>query len=84
MPVFRALADILRMIGGTLASIVMLPFRLLARLFGGAADTGRAARPRRASRGRAFRGTASRRPFGMGRRARRGSAGHRWHLSPRA
>ncbi|WP_275522212.1 LPFR motif small protein [Streptomyces oceani] len=32
----KAIADILRMIGGALASVVTLPFRALARLFGGA------------------------------------------------
>ncbi|GAA2677460.1 LPFR motif small protein [Streptomyces aculeolatus] len=41
----RAIADILRMIGGALATIVTLPFRLVARLFGGASRGGR--RPRR-------------------------------------
>lgn len=33
---FSAIADVLRQIGGTLASVVTLPFRALARLFGGA------------------------------------------------
>jgi hypothetical protein len=36
----RAIADILRMIGGALATIVTLPFRLVARLFGGASRGG--------------------------------------------
>lgn len=31
----KAIADILRMIGGAIATIVTLPFRALARLFGG-------------------------------------------------
>lgn len=35
-PVFRAIADVLRSIGSTIASVVTLPFRALARLFGGA------------------------------------------------
>ncbi|MFE4533808.1 LPFR motif small protein [Streptomyces scopuliridis] len=34
---FRALADVLRAIGSTIASVVTLPFRALARLLGGAA-----------------------------------------------
>ncbi|NGN69772.1 hypothetical protein G5C51_38525 [Streptomyces sp. A7024] len=38
---FRAIADILRMIGSTLATIVMLPFRAVARLFNGASSSGR-------------------------------------------
>ncbi|GAA2374488.1 hypothetical protein GCM10010246_81680 [Streptomyces cuspidosporus] len=38
--VFRAIADVLRAIGSTLASVVTLPFRALARLFGGASRTG--------------------------------------------
>ncbi|MGW8377416.1 LPFR motif small protein [Streptomyces sp. ODS28] len=32
---FRAIADALRMIGSAIATVVTLPFRLLARLFGG-------------------------------------------------
>ncbi|WP_208876882.1 LPFR motif small protein [Streptomyces armeniacus] len=40
----KAIADILRMIGGALATIVTLPFRALARLFSGASRTVR--RPR--------------------------------------
>jgi len=32
----RAIADALRAVGGALATVVTLPFRLLARLFGGA------------------------------------------------
>ncbi|WP_272893023.1 LPFR motif small protein [Streptomyces sp. JJ36] len=35
----KAIADILRMIGGALATLVTLPFRALARLFGGAGRT---------------------------------------------
>ncbi|MFI0773258.1 LPFR motif small protein [Streptomyces sp. NPDC021212] len=36
---FRALADVIRAIGGAIATVVTLPFRAIARLFGGAADT---------------------------------------------
>lgn len=36
---FRAIADVLRSIGSTLASVVTLPFRALARLFGGASHS---------------------------------------------
>ncbi|WP_268932977.1 LPFR motif small protein [Streptomyces albidus (ex Kaewkla and Franco 2022)] len=36
---FKAIADILRTIGGAIATIVTLPFRLVARLFGGASDS---------------------------------------------
>ncbi|MER5775512.1 LPFR motif small protein [Streptomyces sp. NPDC002039] len=32
----RAIADVLRTIGGAIATIVTLPFRAVARLFGGA------------------------------------------------
>ncbi|MET7766571.1 LPFR motif small protein [Streptomyces sp. NPDC005336] len=35
---FRAIADVLRAIGSTLAAVVTLPFRAVARLFGGASD----------------------------------------------
>ncbi|MEI5097449.1 LPFR motif small protein [Streptomyces sp. PmtG] len=38
---FRAIADVLRQIGSALATVVTLPFRLLARLFGGASRSGR-------------------------------------------
>lgn len=38
--VFRAIADVLRAIGGTLAAVVTLPFRALARLFSGASRGG--------------------------------------------
>ncbi|MFI1014917.1 LPFR motif small protein [Streptomyces sp. NPDC020965] len=41
---FRAVADALRMVGSTVATIVTLPFRLLARLFGGASGGGRRTR----------------------------------------
>jgi hypothetical protein len=34
-----AVADVLRAIAGTIASVVTLPFRALARLFGGASRT---------------------------------------------
>ncbi|WP_019062211.1 LPFR motif small protein [Streptomyces prunicolor] len=33
---FRAIADVLRSIGSAIATVVALPFRALARLFGGA------------------------------------------------
>jgi hypothetical protein len=39
--VFRAIADVLRQIGGAVATVVTLPFRALARLFGGASSSGR-------------------------------------------
>lgn len=32
----RAIADVLRAIGGAVATVVTLPFRAVARLFGGA------------------------------------------------
>ncbi|MFJ5260216.1 LPFR motif small protein [Streptomyces sp. NPDC088387] len=38
---FRAIADVLRQIGGAIATVVTLPFRALARLFGGASRSGR-------------------------------------------
>ncbi|WP_381557534.1 LPFR motif small protein [Streptomyces eurythermus] len=41
---FRALADVLRQIGGAVAMVVTLPFRALARLFGGASSTARGSR----------------------------------------
>jgi hypothetical protein len=41
MDVFRAIADVLRQIGGAIATVVTLPFRALARLFGGASASGR-------------------------------------------
>ncbi|WP_308295842.1 LPFR motif small protein [Streptomyces sp. ISL-96] len=37
---FRAIADGLRMVGSALATVVTLPFRLVARLFGGASRGG--------------------------------------------
>ncbi|MCM2386789.1 LPFR motif small protein [Streptomyces albipurpureus] len=37
---FRAIADVLRTVGSAIASVVTLPFRLLARLFGGASGGG--------------------------------------------
>ncbi|MEU5400109.1 LPFR motif small protein [Streptomyces sp. NPDC056500] len=43
---FRAIADVLRTLGSAVATVVTLPFRLLARLFGGA--SGRGGRTRRA------------------------------------
>jgi hypothetical protein len=39
--VFRAIADVLRQIGGAIATVVTLPFRALARLFGGASSSTR-------------------------------------------
>ena len=35
----KAIADVLRTIGGAIATIVTLPFRLVARLFGGASES---------------------------------------------
>ncbi|MEV7196329.1 LPFR motif small protein [Streptomyces sp. NPDC093510] len=32
----KAIADVLRAIGGAIATVVTLPFRAIARLFGGA------------------------------------------------
>jgi hypothetical protein len=44
----RAIADVIRSVGATLASVVTLPFRAVARLLGGASGTARSARrPRR-------------------------------------
>ncbi|MGW5662463.1 LPFR motif small protein [Streptomyces sp. NPDC003758] len=40
---FRAIADVLRQIGGAVATVVTLPLRALARLFGGASDSARRA-----------------------------------------
>ncbi|MBC9724275.1 LPFR motif small protein [Streptomyces sp. TRM68367] len=37
----RAIADVLRQIGGAVATVVTLPFRALARLLGGASSSGR-------------------------------------------
>ncbi|WP_277348319.1 LPFR motif small protein [Streptomyces zingiberis] len=40
---FKAIADALRTVGGALATVVTLPFRVVAKLFGGASrSTGRA------------------------------------------
>lgn len=36
----KTIADIFRMIGGAVATVVTLPFRALARLFGGASRAG--------------------------------------------
>ncbi len=41
MTVFRAIADVLRQVGAAIATVVTLPFRALARLFGGASATTR-------------------------------------------
>ncbi|GEB47773.1 MULTISPECIES: LPFR motif small protein [Streptomyces] len=38
---FRAVADVFRMVGGALATVVTLPFRLVARLLGGASRSTR-------------------------------------------
>ncbi|MER5917220.1 LPFR motif small protein [Streptomyces sp. NPDC001982] len=38
---FRAVADVLRAVGSVLAAVVTLPFRALARRFGGASSTAR-------------------------------------------
>lgn len=35
----RSIADALRMVGSAIATVVTLPFRLLARLFGGASHS---------------------------------------------
>ncbi|AEN13690.1 MULTISPECIES: LPFR motif small protein [unclassified Streptomyces] len=40
----RTLADILRSIGSAVATVVTLPFRLVAKLLGGASRGGRARR----------------------------------------
>ncbi|MFD6290399.1 LPFR motif small protein [Streptomyces sp. NPDC060205] len=38
---FRAIADVFRQIGGAVATVVTLPFRAVARLFGGASSSRR-------------------------------------------
>ena len=35
----QAIGDVLRAVGGAIATVVTLPFRALARLFGGASDS---------------------------------------------
>ncbi|MEU1282250.1 LPFR motif small protein [Streptomyces sp. NPDC005805] len=40
----RAIADALRTVGSAIATVVTLPFRLLAKLFGGASRGGGRAR----------------------------------------
>ncbi|CAG7645985.1 LPFR motif small protein [Actinacidiphila bryophytorum] len=35
----KAIADVLRSVGSAVATVMTLPFRALARLFGGASDT---------------------------------------------
>ncbi|WP_268933141.1 LPFR motif small protein [Streptomyces albidus (ex Kaewkla and Franco 2022)] len=40
---FRAIADGLRMVGGAIATVITLPFRLVGRLFGGLSRSGRRA-----------------------------------------
>ncbi|MEU6736217.1 LPFR motif small protein [Streptomyces physcomitrii] len=37
----KAIADVFRTIGGAIATVVTLPFRIIGRLFGGASDTAR-------------------------------------------
>lgn len=37
----QAIADALRPVGGAVATVVTLPFRAVARLFGGASQTAR-------------------------------------------
>lgn len=64
---FRAIADALRQIGAAVTGLVTLPFRLLARLFGGASRSGR--RGGRSGRGASGARRAGRgRPTGWGRR----------------
>ncbi|MFD9497826.1 LPFR motif small protein [Streptomyces sp. NPDC060035] len=41
---FRTIADALRTVGSAVATVVSLPFRLVARLFGGASRGGRTRR----------------------------------------
>ncbi len=41
MSMLRAIADVLRQIGGAIATVVTLPFRALARLLGGASGGSR-------------------------------------------
>ncbi|MGW7823081.1 LPFR motif small protein [Streptomyces puniciscabiei] len=36
---FGAIADVLRQVGGAVATVVTLPFRAVARLFGGASSS---------------------------------------------
>ncbi|BBJ39816.1 LPFR motif small protein [Streptomyces antimycoticus] len=43
----RAIADVLRAIGAAIATVVTLPFRAVARLFGGASDAASGPRRRR-------------------------------------
>ncbi|MEV8569683.1 LPFR motif small protein [Streptomyces sp. NPDC051322] len=35
----KAIADVFRAVGGAVATVATLPFRAVARLFGGASDT---------------------------------------------
>ncbi|MEE1801140.1 MULTISPECIES: LPFR motif small protein [unclassified Streptomyces] len=35
----KAIADVFRAIGGAIATVVTLPFRAIARLFGGVSDS---------------------------------------------
>ncbi|WP_435845896.1 LPFR motif small protein [Streptomyces huasconensis] len=56
---FRAITDILRQIAGAIATVVTLPFRALARLFGGA--SGSAGRGGRGAGGRSGRAGRARR-----------------------
>ncbi|MES4891524.1 LPFR motif small protein [Streptomyces sp. NPDC096012] len=43
---FRAVADVLRQIGGAIATLVTAPFRAVGRLFGGASSSARGGRAR--------------------------------------
>ncbi|WP_308406109.1 LPFR motif small protein [Streptomyces naphthomycinicus] len=40
----RAIADVVRQTGGAVATVVTLPFRAVARLFGGASSSARGSR----------------------------------------
>ncbi|MEU1148034.1 LPFR motif small protein [Streptomyces sp. NPDC005901] len=54
---FRAIADVLRQIGGAIATVVTLPFRAVASLFGGASrSAGRGGRGAGRRSGRMGRG----------------------------
>ncbi|MER5254317.1 MULTISPECIES: LPFR motif small protein [unclassified Streptomyces] len=57
---FRAIADVLRQIGAALATVVTLPFRAVARLFGGASSSTRRSGRRSGGRTRGRAGRARR------------------------
>ena len=61
---FRAIADVLRQIGGAIATVVTLPFRAVASLFGGASRSA----GRRADGAAGARGRRSGRRWGAARR----------------